>query len=72
MSRGSSASVRIILKPPSFFDLQSMLMVEENHAGSTRDVSSDGQMLYMEADRPLVVVGEMVRVTRLGNTVPVT
>ena len=42
-------------KPPTFFDLQSMLMVEENHIGVSRGMHSDGQILYMEADRPLVV-----------------
>ena len=25
-------------KPPSFFDLQSMLMVKENHAGASRSI----------------------------------
>ena len=39
-------------KPPSFFNLQSMLMVEENHASGSRTTQSDNQMLYIEADRP--------------------
>ena len=39
-------------KPPSFFDLQSILMVEENHVRTTRSASSDSQMLYMEAGSP--------------------
>ena len=36
-------------KLPSFFDLQSMLLVEENHAQVTRSAPLDNQMLYMEA-----------------------
>ena len=32
-------------KPPSFFDLQSMLLVEENHV-RTRSNASEGHMLY--------------------------
>ena len=28
-------------KPPSFFDLQSMLMVEENHASGSRNTQLD-------------------------------
>ena len=39
-------------EPSSSFDLQSMLMVEENHAGMTSSAFSDGQMLYTKADRP--------------------
>ena len=35
--------------PPSFFDLQSMLLVEENHV-RTRSSASDGQMLYTHSD----------------------
>ena len=38
-------------KPPSFFDLQSMLMVEENHVSGSRNTQSDNQMLYTKADR---------------------
>ena len=39
-------------KPPSFFDLQSMLMVEENHAGGSRTTQSDSWMLHTEAEEP--------------------
>ena len=39
-------------KPPFFLDLQSMLMVEENHASGSRTTESENQMLYMEAERP--------------------
>ena len=35
--------------PPSFFDLQSMLLVEENHV-RTRSSAPDGQMLYTHSD----------------------
>ena len=36
---------------PSFFDLQSMLLVE-NHASASTNAPTDSQMLYTEADRP--------------------
>ena len=36
----------------SFFDLQSMLFVEENHAGASTSTHADNKMLYMEGDRP--------------------
>ena len=39
-------------KPPSFFVLQSMLMVEENHVSGLRTTQSDSRMLYTEVDRP--------------------
>ena len=39
-------------KPPSFFNLQSMLMVEENHASGSRTTQVDNQMPYTEVDRP--------------------
>ena len=39
-------------KPLSFFNLQLMLMVEENHASGSKTSQSDNCMLYMEADRP--------------------
>ena len=39
-------------KPSSFLDLQSMLMVEENHASGSRTTQSDKRMLYTEADWP--------------------
>ena len=40
---------------PSFFDLQSMLLVEENHAGASTSTHTDNRMLYTEGDRPLWV-----------------
>ena len=39
-------------KKPSFIDLQSMLLVEENHAGASMSMHSDSKMFYMEEDRP--------------------
>ena len=38
--------------PSSFFNLQSMLMVVENHAGVSRITQSDSRMLYTKADWP--------------------
>ena len=37
---------------PSFFNLQSMLLVEENHAGASTSMHTDSMMLYTEGDRP--------------------
>ena len=37
---------------PLFFDLQSMLIVKENHASGSRITQSDNWMLYTEAERP--------------------
>ena len=37
---------------PSFFDLQSMLLVEENHAGVSTSTHTDSRMLYTEGERP--------------------
>ena len=37
---------------PSFFDLQSMLLVEENHAGALTSTHADNKMLHTEGDRP--------------------
>ena len=37
---------------PSFFDLQSMLLIEENHAGASTSTHTDNKMLYTEGDRP--------------------
>ena len=34
------------------FDLQLMLMVEENHGGESRNTHLDYQMVHTEADRP--------------------
>ena len=36
-------------KTLSFFDLQSMLMVEENHASGSQTTQSDSRILYTEA-----------------------
>ena len=36
----------------SFFELQSMLLIEENHVGASSSTHADGKMLYMEDDRP--------------------
>ena len=35
-----------------FFDLQSMLLIEENHTGALTSTHTDNKMLYMEEDRP--------------------
>jgi hypothetical protein len=38
---------------PSFFDLQSMLLVEENHVGAAAtSAHTDSKMLYAEGERP--------------------
>jgi hypothetical protein len=37
---------------PSFFDLQSMLLVEENHVGASTSTHTERKMLYMEGERP--------------------
>ena len=39
-------------KTPSFFDLQLMLLVEENHEGALRSTPTNIQMMYKEVDRP--------------------
>ena len=36
---------------PSFFDLQLMLLVEENHAGVSTSTHVDNNMLYTKEDR---------------------
>ena len=36
----------------SFSDLQSMLLVEENHAGASTSTHTDNGMMYTEGDRP--------------------
>ena len=36
----------------SFFELQSMLLVEENHTSVSTSTHSDNKMLYTEANRP--------------------
>jgi hypothetical protein len=37
---------------PSFFDLQSMLLVEENHVGASTSTHTDSKMLYTKGERP--------------------
>ena len=37
---------------PSFFDLQSMLLVEENHMSASTSTHADNKMLYTDEDRP--------------------
>ena len=39
-------------KTSSFFNLQSMLLVEENHAGASTSTHTDNRMLYTEGHRP--------------------
>ena len=36
----------------SFFNLQSMLLVEENHASASTSMHVDNKMFYTEGDRP--------------------
>jgi hypothetical protein len=36
----------------SFFDLQSMLIVEENHVGASTSTHTDNKILYTEGERP--------------------
>mgnify|MGYP000143747219 CR=1 FL=1 len=38
-------------KTPSFFELQTMLLVEENHAGASTSTYAENKMLYKEEDR---------------------
>ena len=35
----------------SFLDLQSILLIEENHAGASTSMHADNKMLYTEGDR---------------------
>ena len=37
---------------PLFFDLQSMLLVEENHAGALTSTHANNKMLYTKGGRP--------------------
>jgi hypothetical protein len=46
---------------PSFFDLQSMLLVEENHVGGAMSMHTDNKMLYMEERGPVGVEDEANR-----------
>ena len=49
-------------KTPSFFDLQSMLLVEENHAGASTSTHTDSRMLYAHR-QPVDVEDEASRHT---------
>ena len=42
---------------PSIFDLQLMVLVEENHAGALTSTHADNKMLYKEEDKPRGRVG---------------
>ena len=35
----------------SFFDLQSVLLVEDNHTGASKSAHTDSKMLYTEVER---------------------
>ena len=35
-----------------FFNLQSMLFIEENHVGASMSTHTDNKMFYTEGDRP--------------------
>ena len=48
-------------KFPSFFDLQSWLLVEENHTGASTSTHAENKMLYTERIDPVVVVDEAGR-----------
>ena len=37
---------------PSFFDLQLMVLIEENHVGASTSTHADNKMPYTEGDRP--------------------
>jgi hypothetical protein len=53
---------------PSFFDLQSMLLVEENHVGVVATgAHTDNKMLYAEGERPRGRGGRNELVSRGGN-----
>jgi hypothetical protein len=52
----------------SFFDLQSMLLVEENHVGAAAtSARTDSKMLYMEGERPYGRGGRNESVSHGGN-----
>ena len=46
-------------KPSSFFELQSMLMVEENHVSGLKTTQPNSRMLYMEANWSVGVEDEV-------------
>ena len=39
------------MKSSSFFDLQSMLLLEDNHTGASTSTHADNKLLYTEEDR---------------------
>ena len=43
-----------------------MLMVEENHVSGSRTTQSDNQMLYTEADSPVIMENVVDRHTMVG------
>ena len=68
-------------KSSLFFNLQSMLMVEENHASGSRTTQSNSRMLYTEAEQPVRVGNKVDRQATVvaaksrkegTNTVPTT
>jgi hypothetical protein len=53
---------------PSFFDLQSMLLMEENHVGAAAtSTHTDSRMLYTEGERPPRRRGRSESVSHRGN-----
>jgi hypothetical protein len=53
---------------PSFFDLQSMLLVEKNHVGAVAtSTHTDSKMLYTEGERPRGRGGRSESVSHGGN-----
>ena len=54
-------------KTSSFFDLQSILLVEENHAGASMSMHTDSRMLYTEGDRPRACGGRCESVRNGGG-----
>ena len=53
--------------PPSFFDLQSILLVEENHARQ-RSNTPDGHMLYSQSDEEIPAMEtEVVMIDRIKS-----
>ena len=52
---------------PSFFDLQSRLHVEENHAGASRSTHTNNKMLYIEATNMSKTKGTKVVLTTVPD-----
>jgi hypothetical protein len=51
----------------SLFALQSMLLVEENHAGASTSTHTDSKMLYTEGERPRARGGQSESVRNGGD-----